>query len=76
MAKCTKPRRFTLLRQLRRRQAARATIGMESLEPRAMLATLYWDPNGGSPPSVRSRNRLDAFGVSSTCDVFSATRLE
>jgi len=46
MAKCTKRRRFTLLRQLRRRQAARATIGMEALEPRAMLATLYWDPNG------------------------------
>jgi len=44
MAKCAKWRRFTLLRQLRRRQAARTSIGMESLEPRAMLATLYWDP--------------------------------
>jgi hypothetical protein len=43
MAKCAKWRRFTLLRQLRRRQAARTSIGMESLEPRAMLATLYWD---------------------------------
>ena len=49
MAKCAKSRRFTLLRQLRRRQAARTSIGMESLEPRAMLATLYWDPNGATP---------------------------
>ena len=76
MANCPKRRRFTLLRQLCRPQAARAVIGMESLEPRAMLATLYWDPNGASPSCVRSRHRLDEFGVSSTCDIFSANRLE
>ena len=49
MAKCSKRRRFSLLRQLRRRRTARAAMGMETLEPRAMLATLYWDPNGATP---------------------------
>ena len=48
MAKCAKRRRFTLLRQLRRRQAARSAMGVESLERRAMLATYYWDPNGSA----------------------------
>ena len=62
MAKCTKRRRFSLLRQLRRRQAARAAIGMESLEPRAMLTTLYWDPNGATP----------GLGGSGTWDLLSA----
>jgi fibronectin-binding autotransporter adhesin len=37
-------------------------MGMESLEPRAMLATLYWDTNGASP----------GLGGSGTWDLSSA----
>ena len=62
MAKCAKRRRFSLLRQLRRRRAVRAAMGMESLEPRAMLATLYWDPNGAAA----------GLGGSGTWDLLSA----
>ncbi|MEI6505371.1 MAG: RHS repeat-associated core domain-containing protein [Planctomycetota bacterium] len=39
MAKCAKRRRFVLHQQLRRRQAMRGAVGVESLEPRQLLAT-------------------------------------